>query len=70
MKAVGIVLVAENILGLSGCDTVKRKSFGSELRQTLSLNPSSFFYCVLNRSLESLSLFTFSCKNEVANVHL
>lgn len=70
MKTVGIVLVAENTLGRSVVALWNGKSLGSELRQTLGLNPSSFIYCVLNRSLEFLSLFAFSCKNEVNEVCL
>lgn len=70
MKTVGIVLVAENILGLMAVALRKGKSFGSELRQTLSLNPSFFIYCVLNRQLASFILSIFPCKNEVSNVYL
>lgn len=65
MKMVGIVLVAENTLGCSAVALWKGKCFGSELRQTRGLNPSSFIHCLLNRSSEFLSLFAFSCKNEV-----
>ena len=69
MKTVGIVLVAENILGLMAVALKKGKSFGSELRQILSLNPSSFIYCVLNRQLASFIVCIFPYKNEVSNVY-
>lgn len=70
MKTVGIVLVAENTLGLMAAALKKAKIFGSELRRTLSLNPGSFIYCVLNRQLASFILSVFPCKNEVSNIYL